>query len=66
MVHDIRTHQHFRLLALYVLKYNMLYFGDRSGAHPQVSFFQNNCHYMMIIYTVIKPDYRNNFTPNLV
>jgi hypothetical protein len=47
--------------ASYVLQYKTLCYGDRSGPDPQASFFQNTCHYMMIIYTVIRPGLMPNY-----
>ena len=49
-----------------VLKFITPLFGGRNGPSFQDCFFEYNCHCMMIIYIVIKPDYRNNFTPVLV
>jgi len=36
-----------------VRKYNVLSSGDGFGLRLQAYFSENNCHYMMIIYTVI-------------
>ena len=47
----ISTCRCFVLFPSYVLKYN----ADSS------SFFQNSCHYMVIIYTVIKPELTSNY-----
>ena len=37
------------------MKFNTLCFRNRISPHPQTYFFQSNCHYVMITYTVIKP-----------
>jgi len=42
------------------LKYSTPRFGDRFGPRIQACFFQNNCHCMMINYTVIKTGLTSN------
>jgi hypothetical protein len=54
MVYDTELVEFLGFFPSYVLKYSMLSVADRFGLRLQAHFFQSNCHYMIIIYTVIK------------
>jgi len=54
MVYDIRTRTLFGLNPLYKLKHNA--FQGQNWPHLKACFLQNNCHQIMIIYTVTNPD----------
>jgi hypothetical protein len=58
MVYDIWTDRLFELFSIVgtEIAYNILGFGDRFGLGLRAYFLQNNCHYIMIIYTVINPE----------
>lgn len=57
--HKFEAQRQYGLFPSHVARYNILCIKGRFRPQPSAYFFQNNCHFMMIIYIVIKAGLHN-------